>query len=340
MRAASNTTFEFLRRYDPFGMGMPARSFTAGSGENYRFGFNGKSNDDEVKGDNNSLDFGARIYDPRLGRWLSVDPLINKYPFSTSYSFALNSPLQAIDPDGRLVIFINGLSNMGADSPGNKDYWGSWANAAMDQIMDHNSMFIDGENYWTSGVQERISQGYAIGKMTAPEVIDNLARDAEGNIIETVKIITHSQGAATERGFSRALEDYVQNFNNEVDLHNTLEDIEVKLAAEKGEVYIPQYQKRIEGFEIEYVVDVSPWQGSQLSADPNAETTYLMRNSEGANTYFTDQKVEGSVEIGLDREGNPKAKGHHPSFFSPLDLPKDTDTVDDYNIIEYGNEEN
>ncbi len=51
----------------------------------YRFGFNGKENDNEVKGVGNSLDFGARIYDSRLGRWLIVDPLTKKYPDIMEY---------------------------------------------------------------------------------------------------------------------------------------------------------------------------------------------------------------------------------------------------------------
>ena len=55
-----------------FGMVMSDRSF---SNEKYRWGFNGKETDNEVKGNGNSLDFGARIYDSRLGRWLSVDPV-------------------------------------------------------------------------------------------------------------------------------------------------------------------------------------------------------------------------------------------------------------------------
>ena len=39
----------------------------------YRFGFNGMENDHEMKGTGNSLDFGARIYDPRIGKFLSID---------------------------------------------------------------------------------------------------------------------------------------------------------------------------------------------------------------------------------------------------------------------------
>ena len=41
-----------------------------------------------------------RIYDPRLGKFLSVDPLSSKFPWWTPYAFAGNSPIEAIDLDG------------------------------------------------------------------------------------------------------------------------------------------------------------------------------------------------------------------------------------------------
>lgn len=64
----------------------------------YRFGFNGMEKDDEVKGSGNSLDFGARIYDSRLGKWLSKDK-VTKSDLS-SYEFSRNSPITFMDPDG------------------------------------------------------------------------------------------------------------------------------------------------------------------------------------------------------------------------------------------------
>jgi RHS repeat-associated protein len=66
----------------------------------YKFGFNGKWNDNEVKGLGNQQDYGMRIYDARVGRFLSVDPLTKDYPWYTPYQFAGNSPIQAIDVDG------------------------------------------------------------------------------------------------------------------------------------------------------------------------------------------------------------------------------------------------
>ena len=62
---------------------IPGRQFSAGTG--YRYGFNGKENDNNVKGEGNQQDYGMRIYDPRVGRFLSIDPLQTKYPELTPY---------------------------------------------------------------------------------------------------------------------------------------------------------------------------------------------------------------------------------------------------------------
>jgi RHS repeat-associated protein len=86
--------------YYPFGMIMPGRSYTAPGGTNYRYGFNGKENDDEVKGVGDQIDYGLRAYDPRIGKFLSVDPLADKYAFYTPYQYAGNDVMRNMDQDG------------------------------------------------------------------------------------------------------------------------------------------------------------------------------------------------------------------------------------------------
>lgn len=51
--------------------------------------------------------FAGRYYDPRTGRWLSVDPKAAKYPGLSPYNYCLNNPLRNIDPDGKDVIVLN-----------------------------------------------------------------------------------------------------------------------------------------------------------------------------------------------------------------------------------------
>jgi len=92
--------------YYPFG--MTSRSSKAKANSSYRYGFNGKENDNEVKGEGNQQDYGMRMYDPRLGRFLSVDPIAKNYPELTPYQFASNTPIQAIDLDGLEAFFVHG----------------------------------------------------------------------------------------------------------------------------------------------------------------------------------------------------------------------------------------
>ena len=70
------------------------------SSDNYRYGFNGKEKDDEVKGAGNEYDYGMRIYDPRLGRFMSVDPLYIDFPELSTYQYASLNPIENIDLDG------------------------------------------------------------------------------------------------------------------------------------------------------------------------------------------------------------------------------------------------
>ena len=72
-KATPNNVFKPFDYY-PFGMIIPGRSYSANS--SYRFGFSGKEKIDEIEGVGNIIDFGARLYSPRLGKLFSPDPLL------------------------------------------------------------------------------------------------------------------------------------------------------------------------------------------------------------------------------------------------------------------------
>ena len=101
----------------PFGMAMGNRKFVQGSSK-YLYGFNGKENDKDISF--GEQDYGMRIYDGRLGRFLSVDPITKKYPELTPYQFASNTPVRAIDLDGleaavKITQVINDISDWFTD---------------------------------------------------------------------------------------------------------------------------------------------------------------------------------------------------------------------------------
>lgn len=92
-------------------MTMPGRYYTASS-SNYRYGFNGKEMDKNIT--NEGYDFGARIYDGRVGRWLSKDPLQKKYPDLSPYNFCANNPIIFVDPNGKEIILSGTANDMNA----------------------------------------------------------------------------------------------------------------------------------------------------------------------------------------------------------------------------------
>jgi RHS repeat-associated protein len=91
------TTNISVSNYYPFGSLM---SDISRSSEEYRYGYNGKENDDEISGKNAITDYGARTYANRLGRFLSTDPLKSKFPNQSSYIYAGNNPILFIDKNG------------------------------------------------------------------------------------------------------------------------------------------------------------------------------------------------------------------------------------------------
>ncbi|WP_435578739.1 RHS repeat domain-containing protein [Gilvibacter sp.] len=104
---AFNPDIKAYNDYYPFGMLMPNRHFNT---SDYRYGFNGMEQDDELKGVGNSYDYGARMYDPRIGRWFSMDRYDEYFPQVSPYSYSLNSPLMFTDKNGDFPwpVFLKG----------------------------------------------------------------------------------------------------------------------------------------------------------------------------------------------------------------------------------------
>jgi len=67
--------------------------------------------DDEFTNSTSHLDFGARIYDSRIGRWMSIDAELKKAPSRSSYRAFFCTPLKYTDPDGDFELEASVLEN-------------------------------------------------------------------------------------------------------------------------------------------------------------------------------------------------------------------------------------
>jgi RHS repeat-associated protein len=128
-----------LTAQDYYPFGMISRAALPNNGQTYRFGFNGKLNDNDVKGLGNQLDFGERIYDPRTGRFLSVDALARDFPWNSTYAFAENKPTWGTDLDGAELLLGTGGTWLGATTFSNSSTIATTALAAEEASLSSTS---------------------------------------------------------------------------------------------------------------------------------------------------------------------------------------------------------
>jgi RHS repeat-associated protein len=116
--------------YYPFGLKHQGYN-TDNLQPDYKYKYNGKELQDELG--LNMYDFGARNYDPAIGRWMNIDPLAEMSRRFSPYTYALNNPVYFIDPDGMMQAphGANDIDNKGLTptpqmslfSKGRPEYW-------------------------------------------------------------------------------------------------------------------------------------------------------------------------------------------------------------------------
>jgi hypothetical protein len=269
--------------YYPGGMDMPGRSYSIAN-TNYRYGYGDHEKLDEIYGSGNTIDLGGRLLDTRLGRTPSPDPEKQLYPGTSPYVYAIDNPINVIDPDGKLVIFING-QNLG-DEGGKSSYWEGVDLKIMRQIGDYNAIYRDGSsggfintlfsfNFLKSNLNPgvRIRNGYKQGMLDAANIINKLRRDPNdpNKITESIKIVTHSMGTAYSRGYTAALEDYVSNYNKN------------------------NPNSKLKDFKIEIQVDIAAYQGSDLPADKNVQISVNMNGDKDNVANGKGKGKEGAL---------------------------------------------
>ena len=88
--------------YYPFGLAMEGKWLNTPSVLDNKYTFNGKEYNDDFG--LNMNDYGARFYDPAIGKWNGFDAMAEAYQSMSPYHYAMNNPMRFIDPDGMYSI--------------------------------------------------------------------------------------------------------------------------------------------------------------------------------------------------------------------------------------------
>jgi RHS repeat-associated protein len=96
-------------------MALTRKTYQRNSNWNAPYTFSGKEKDAET----GYGYFGARYYDSGLSVWLSVDPLSDKYPTLSPYTYCANNPIMMVDPDGRKISIFGKLAQAVVDQLNN-----------------------------------------------------------------------------------------------------------------------------------------------------------------------------------------------------------------------------
>ena len=246
---------------------------------------------------------GVRSREAKGAQWfISIDPLAEVRPWESPYCAMANNPINAIDTDGRLVVFINGMHS---GSGGTAKYWNGFDNAAMKHLNDYNAVYRDGSVggasnfHYNRSANYRRSQGYGQGLFDAPGILSRIV-DANGNIKETIKIITHSMGAAYAKGYVRALLNYLKEMGISTDI-------------------------------IEFEADFAPYQPTEQKANKEVKTYQF---SHSKDKVAGNKKMEGAEN--MDTSDDKKQDHGISTFMNQINnLPEGKYKIVDGKIVPY-----
>ncbi len=190
--------------YYPFGGKLSGISSQAANNLANRYQYNGKEIQNKEFSDSSGLeqyDYGARFYDPQIGRWNVLDPNAEKYFNLSPYNYVANNPLIFIDPDGQKIIFVNGYLGFGSPT-GGSTYWngtnGAFVNGAKNYFGDNSAYFTDIKYDMLSSAHERGDAGWEYAKEHYDELVAGINKEKD-----QFEFVTHSMGAAFGEGMIR-----------------------------------------------------------------------------------------------------------------------------------------
>lgn len=236
------------------------------------------------------------MYDPALGRWHVVDPAADLLESSSVYVYSLNNPINFIDKDGELPIYVNGRVSSDSER-GNERYWNA---ELLNTIRGSGIANPGGEEHFVDGdrggsLNGRMSTRTALkshirhqggvnaAKNDFQEILSKLAKDPEsGKIIEKIQIYSHSRGGAFSTGYTEELMKLISQYADQFD--------------DPSQV-------------IEYILHLAPHQSNGINAVDGVDTYGISHTSD----VLSGNDIYGATNF-TTGEGNAFTSHQNSSF--------------------------
>jgi RHS repeat-associated protein len=291
--------------YSPFGVQLENRNFLRnGLAEDFRMGFQGQEEDDDVKGDGNSVNYKYRMHDSRLGRFFSVDPLAKDYPLNSPYAFSENNVIHCIELEGLEKFQITD------DGFGNKTLTLIDVSADFEVIDEYNNS-ISHFKYcefqrlmkgWQKLYDSGIHEGTEVGKVNGIYVPKSPGQkefresndEKSSTFSSTFKNPQLMKPRDNEFGISSNTPPTIDEIQNELWEWIGNSPSDDPITGEKGfdiiRVYLPDITLQAEF--------IKQWKinGYETAFDYNAEDIVFLKNAEGANGSDLGRSTKNSSD--------------------------------------------
>lgn len=233
----------------------------------------------------NTYDYGARQYDPILGRWDRMDPLCEKYYHISPYAYCANNPVKYVDPDGK-SIWTKGAKlvwNIGSAVAKNGLKALSTADtytSAFTDVKDNLNKLTD----TNASLSDKIMAGVSL----ASEALPISAGDAK-NVYNTGKSLVHGNSKLSTKA------------QHAYDIINTKTNKIVKTGVSGGPIK--------DGKSMRAETQVKRWNKEEGDGIYKSEITHYEPEGEGARSkildYETDRANKYRDELDIEKHKRP-----------------------------------